>query len=77
MNTKVGTVSNVLPIWHTVLKDKKHAHTDALLRLPIEEKELVSNRASSQLWQIEDSLITAEQIANRTCKKLLLSKVLH
>ena len=57
----------------------KHANADALSRLPIEEKDLVSSGvvSSLQVRQIEDTLITAKQIANSTCKNPLLSKVLH
>ena len=53
-------------------------HT-ALSRLPIEEKELVSNVtvSSVQVKQMEDTLMTAKQISNSTCKNPLLSKVLY
>ena len=56
-----------------------HANTDALSRLPIKEKELLSTETVSllQLRQIEDTLLTAKQIANSTCKNPVLSQVLQ
>ena len=56
-----------------------HANADALSRLPIKEKELVSTETVSllQLRQIEDTLLTAKQIANSTCKNPVLSQVLQ
>ena len=57
----------------------RHANADALSRLPIQEKELISNKVVSllQLKQIENTLIMAKQIADSTCKNPILAKVLQ
>ena len=56
-----------------------HANAEALSRLPIKEKELQSTETVSllQLRQIEDTLLTAKQIANSICKNPVLSQVLQ
>ena len=56
-----------------------HANADALSRLQIEEKELMSTETVFllQVRQIESTLLTAKQIANSAYKNPVLSKVLQ